>query len=137
MDEEDYIDSNYIWQRRISRVLHNSDISSRFPYAAALGVEFNPAFERSVKIPVDLLVNGVILDIHNFVRTLKKVACHHLFDILHFNFDLGLSSDSPECFNFAYTLYRAIKFCDVARKFRKYYRTFLCSRKLKIQSKCL
>ncbi|XP_072318223.1 uncharacterized protein [Eucyclogobius newberryi] len=112
MDDDadtDYIDSNYVWQQRIKRVLRDGDISTQFPSASALGVQFNPAFQRVEKIPPNLLTNGVILDVHDFVKAVKKTTCHQLFDVLQFNFDLGLSWDSPECFDFAQRLYAAVK----------------------------
>ncbi|XP_020776301.2 uncharacterized protein LOC110156442 isoform X2 [Boleophthalmus pectinirostris] len=108
--DEDFIDSNYIWQRRIWRVLKNRQVSSVFPYATAIGIEFNPAFERAQKIPVDLVNNGAILDMHSFVKSVNKSPCYHLFDILQFHFDIRLSPDSPECGNFANKVYSTAKF---------------------------
>lgn len=95
METKDYIDSNYVWQRRIQTVFKNRKTTVPFPYATAIGVEYNPAFQRQEKINVALLTNGAILDINDFLNSVTKSAPFHLLDLLHFNFDLGLSVNSP------------------------------------------
>lgn len=92
---KDYIDNNYVWQRRIQTVFKNRKTAVPFPYATAIGVEYNPVFQRHEKINLALLTNAAILDINDFLKSVTKTAAFHLLDILNFNFDLGLSTDSP------------------------------------------
>lgn len=105
----DYIDNNYAWQRRILTVFKKRKTSTPFPYAADIGVEFNPAFERHEKISVELLTNGAILDIHDFLKAVNKSAPFHLLDILNFNFDLDLDVDSPLFYTYASKVYSSAK----------------------------
>lgn len=105
----DYIDNNYAWQQRIQTVFKNCKTSVPFPYAAAIAVEFNPVFERHEKINVELLTNGAILDINDFVKSATKSASFHLLDILIFNFDLGLDADSLLYYTYASKVYSLAK----------------------------
>lgn len=107
--DTDYIDNNYAWQRRIQTVFKNHKSSAPFPHAVALGVEFNPAFERSEKISVDLLTNGVVLDVNDFAKSVSKSACLYLLDILDFNFDLGLDMDRRQRYVYAMKVYTLAK----------------------------
>lgn len=107
--DTDYIDNNYAWQRRIQTVFKNHKSSSPFPYALALGVEFNPAFERSEKINVDLLTNGAIMDINDFAKSVSKSVSLYLLDILDFNFDLGLDMDRRQRYVYATKVYASAK----------------------------
>lgn len=113
----DYIDTNYAWQKRIQTVFKNHKSSAPFPYATELGVEFNPVFKRHDKISLELLTNGVIIDIDSFTKSVSKSAYLHLLDILDFNFDLGVDTDGPLRTAYALKLYWSIK------KFKKRFKT--------------
>lgn len=108
-DNADYISDNYVWQIRIRWAFRSTKTPYPFPHASELGVEFNPSFKREEKIDLALLNKGTAIDIYNFVKAVTKSEIYFLFEILDFNFELGISTDDPLCHAFALRIHTAAK----------------------------
>ncbi|XP_074527549.1 uncharacterized protein LOC141791186 [Halichoeres trimaculatus] len=86
--------TEYIWQRRIHRAVQSKKYGALFPESVRLGLEFNAALEKKEKLDVSLLTNAVVLELWDFSRCVAKSEAHFLFEILEFNFDLGVDAMS-------------------------------------------
>ncbi|KAF1378074.1 hypothetical protein PFLUV_G00185860 [Perca fluviatilis] len=89
MDEMD----DYIWQRRIQHGVRYQKSSVPFPDSVEIGLDFNAALERTEKLDLSLLTNGVMLELCEFAKTVTKSETYFLFEMLDFNFDLGVDVD--------------------------------------------
>lgn len=106
----DAVDDSYIWQRRIAHGVRLQKGRIPFPDSVEVGLEFNAALERKDKLDLSKLTNGVILDIFRFASTVTKSEKQFLFEILEFNFDLGVDLDNvKQCFMYAMWVYAKIK----------------------------
>ncbi|KAM9333166.1 uncharacterized protein KZ484_018224 [Pholidichthys leucotaenia] len=92
----DSIDDYYIWQRRIVHGIRNKKCTVPFPECVRLGLEFNPCVERKEKLDSSLLTNAMVLEISHFAKVVKRSEKNFLFEMLAFNFDLGLDLDDDK-----------------------------------------
>ncbi|XP_056254384.1 uncharacterized protein LOC130183068 [Seriola aureovittata] len=90
----DNIDDHYIWQRRIHHGIRYQKVAVPFPESVDIGLEFNAALERKEKLDQSLLTNGVMLELCDFAKTVTKSEKYFLFEMLEFNFELGLDTDN-------------------------------------------
>lgn len=101
---------DYIWQRRIHRGVRHQQSALPFPESVEIGLEFNAALERKEKLDRDLLTNGVMLDLCDFAKTVTKSETYFLFEILEFNFDLGVDMNNDlQCYEYANRVHDQIK----------------------------
>ncbi|CAJ1063742.1 uncharacterized protein LOC117812601 [Xyrichtys novacula] len=82
--------TDYLWQRRIQHGVRYQKSSVPFPESVRLGMEFNAALEKKETLDLSLLTNAVMLELCDFARCVSKSEAHFLFEILEFNFDLGV-----------------------------------------------
>ncbi|XP_029375562.1 uncharacterized protein LOC115054459 [Echeneis naucrates] len=121
------IDDSYIWQRRIHHGIRDQKGPVPFPSSVAIGLEFNAAFERKEKLDLCLLTNGVMLELCDFARTVTRSEKYFLFEVLEFNFDLGLDTDNNVlCYDYASRVHIKIKQVkeQIKQKFQKYRKIF-------------
>ncbi|XP_028277512.1 uncharacterized protein LOC114446219 [Parambassis ranga] len=90
----DGIDDSYIWLRRIAHGIRYQRGAVPFPECVRVGLDFNAAVEREEKLDRSLLTNGVMLEICEFAKTVTKSEKYFLFEMLEFNFDLGVDTDN-------------------------------------------
>ncbi|XP_008296935.1 uncharacterized protein LOC103369872 [Stegastes partitus] len=106
----DGIDDCYVWQRRIAHGTRHQKGAVPFPESVKIGLEFNAALERKDKLDRSLLTNGVMLEISNFARTVTKSEKYFLFEMLEFNFDLGVDVDNgQQCYAYSLRVHNKIK----------------------------
>ncbi|XP_019720726.1 uncharacterized protein LOC109512975 [Hippocampus comes] len=106
----DGVDNNYIWQRRVFHGMRNQRGEVPFPESAKIGVEFNATVERWTKLDTSLLTHGVLMEICNFARTVATAEKYFLFEVMAFNFDLGLdTADHKLCYQYAARIHGKIK----------------------------
>ncbi|XP_026184901.1 uncharacterized protein LOC113143472 isoform X5 [Mastacembelus armatus] len=106
----DGIDESYIWQRRIHHGIRYQKVTVPFPESVEIGLEFNAALERKEKLDLCLLTNAVMLELCDFAKTVTKSEKYFLFEMLEFNFDLGVDLDSDkQCYEYAIRVYNKIK----------------------------
>ncbi|XP_069000094.1 uncharacterized protein [Embiotoca jacksoni] len=106
----DSIDHSYIWQRRIAHSIRLQKGAVPFPESVRVGLEFNAALERTDKLDQNLLTNAVMLEICDFAKTVTKSEKYFLFEMLEFNFDLGVDvSDDKQLYSFASRVHNKIK----------------------------
>ncbi|XP_041656539.1 uncharacterized protein LOC121518354 [Cheilinus undulatus] len=86
--------SEYIWQRRIHHGVRYQKTETPFPESVAAGLEFNAALDREEKLDLSLLTNAIMLELCEFARCVTRSEGYFLFDILEFNFDLGVDPDN-------------------------------------------
>ncbi|XP_054481421.1 uncharacterized protein LOC129113232 [Anoplopoma fimbria] len=100
----------YIWQRRIHHGVRYQKSSVPFPESVEIGLEFNAALERKEKLDLSLLTNGVMLELCDFAKTVTKSETYFLFEMLEFNFDLGVDVDDDcQCYEYARRTHGKIK----------------------------
>ncbi|XP_029303445.1 uncharacterized protein LOC115018542 [Cottoperca gobio] len=93
---------NYIWQRRIHHGVRYQKNAVPFPESVEVGLDFNAALERKEKLDPSLLTNAVMLDVCDFAKTVTKSEMYFLFEMLEFNFDLGVDvDDDQQCYDYA------------------------------------
>ncbi|CAK6980323.1 uncharacterized protein LOC122995365 [Scomber scombrus] len=106
----DSIDDNYIWQRRIHQGIRHQKGTVPFPESVEIGLEFNAALEREEKLDLSLLTNGVMLELCDFAKTVTKSGKYFLFEMLEFNFDLGMDANNEmQCYDYATRVHSKIK----------------------------
>ncbi|XP_030010687.1 uncharacterized protein LOC115433426 isoform X2 [Sphaeramia orbicularis] len=109
--ESNYISHSYVWQRRIQHGIRYQKGPIPFPQSVEIGLDFNAAFERTEKLDRCLLTNGVMLEICEFAKTVNKSEMYFLFEMLDFNFDLGLDPHNRrQHFNYAARIHNRVKF---------------------------
>ncbi|TKS83360.1 hypothetical protein D9C73_017472 [Collichthys lucidus] len=106
MDDTD----DYIWQRRIRHGVRNQKSAVLFPLSVEIGLEFNAAVEKKEKLDLSLLTNGVMLELCDFAKMVTKSELYFLFEMLEFNFDLGVDLDNEwHCYEYAKRVHGKIK----------------------------
>lgn len=103
----DGVDECYVWERRILHGIRHQK-AAPFPESVAIGLDFNAALERKEKLNPCLLTNGVMLELCDFTRTVTQSEKYFLFEVLDFNFDLGLDN-STEFYEYATRVHGKIK----------------------------
>ncbi|KAF3705439.1 hypothetical protein EXN66_Car021130 [Channa argus] len=113
------IDDYYVWQRRIYHGIRCQKVSLPFPESVKIGLEFNAALEREEKLDQHLLTNAVMLEICEFAKTVTRSEKYFLFEILEFNFDLGVDADNDmQSYEYATRVHNKIKQLKDATKLR-------------------
>lgn len=106
----DGINDYYIWQCRIHHGIRYQKVALPFPESVKIGLEFNAALERKEKLDHCLLTNAVMLEICDFAKTVTKSEKYFLFEMLEFNFDLGVDMDNDmQCYEYATRVHNKIK----------------------------
>eukprot|EP00064_Thunnus_orientalis_P015454 superscaffoldBa00002866_g15507 len=106
----DSIDDDYIWQRRIHHGIRYQKGAVPFPESVEIGLEFNAALERKEKLDLSLLTNGVMLELCSFAKTVTKSWKYFMFEMLEFNFDLGMDMDNDmQCYDYATRVHNKVK----------------------------
>ncbi|KAE8287750.1 hypothetical protein D5F01_LYC13806 [Larimichthys crocea] len=115
MDDTD----DYIWQRRIRHGVRNQKSAVPFPLSVEIGLEFNAALEKKEKLDLSLLTNGVMLELCDFAKMVTKSELYFLFEMLEFNFDLGVDLDNEwHCYEYAKRVHGKIKQVREQLKFK-------------------
>lgn len=100
----------YIWQRRIYHGVRHQKSAVPFPESVEIGLEFNAALERKEKLDRHLLTNGVMLELCDFAQTVTKSERYFLFEMLEFNFDLGVDINNDlQCYEYTRRVHNKIK----------------------------
>ncbi|KAM3601939.1 uncharacterized protein V6R79_021580 [Siganus canaliculatus] len=101
---------DYIWRCRIHHGVRLQKGPVPFPESVKIGLDFNAASEREEKLDPCLLTNAVMLELCHFSRTVTRSEIFCLFEMLEFNFDLGLDlDDDRQWYEFAKRVYLRIK----------------------------
>ncbi|XP_044025728.1 uncharacterized protein LOC122863370 isoform X1 [Siniperca chuatsi] len=87
------MDANTVWQWRIMRVKKYSRRPEPFHYSNKIGLDFNAASNTQEKLDLQLVTNGVILEVCDFAKTVNKSKRYFITNILENNFDLGLENE--------------------------------------------
>lgn len=102
--------NDHIWQRRIHHGVRHQKCAIPFPESVEIGLEFNAALERKEKLDLCLLTNAVMLELCDFAKTVTKSETYFLFEMLEFNFDLGVDMDNDmQCYEYARRVHSKIK----------------------------
>ncbi|XP_038563581.1 uncharacterized protein LOC119894936 [Micropterus salmoides] len=118
---------DYIWQRRIHHGVRYQKCEVPFPKSVEIGLEFNAALERKDKLDLCLLTNAVMLELCDFAKTVTKSETYFLFEMLEFNFDLGVDVDNDmQCYDYARRVHNKIKLLkeQIKLKPRRWKETF-------------
>ncbi|XP_051256794.1 uncharacterized protein LOC127363862 [Dicentrarchus labrax] len=100
----------YIWERRIHHGVRRQKSSVPFPESVKIGLEFNAAVARKEKLDWCFLTNAVMLELWDFAKTVTKSEMYFLFEMLEFNFELGLDMDSDrQCYEYTARVHNKIK----------------------------
>ncbi|KAM8897875.1 uncharacterized protein AB9W97_009056 isoform 1-T4 [Spinachia spinachia] len=100
----------YIWRQRIQHGVRYQKSAIPFPESVETGLEFNVALKRREKLDLNLLTNGVMLELSDFARTVTKSETYFLFEMLQFNFDLGVDvHDEQQCYDYSRRTHGKIK----------------------------
>lgn len=102
------IDIEYIWQTRIYNGFTHHRKLSHFPDSAAIGMDFNVACERKTKLDLNLLTNGVVLEIYDFSKALSRSLKYMVSEILEYNFDTGVDNVKQR-YSFANRIFNRIR----------------------------
>ncbi|KAL7388424.1 hypothetical protein ABVT39_013614 [Epinephelus coioides] len=86
------MDANKVWQWRIMHVKKYSRRPDPFYFSNRIGLDFNVASSAQKKLDLQLVTNGVILEICNFAKIVNKSKRRFLTNILENNFDLGFEN---------------------------------------------
>lgn len=106
----DSINDYYVWECRIHHGIRYQKVVLPFPESVKIGLEFNTALERKQKLDQCLLTNAVMLEICDFSKTVTKSEKYFLFEMLEFNFDLGVDVDNDmQCYEYATRVQNKIK----------------------------
>lgn len=104
------IDDYYVWECRIHHGVRYQKVPLPFPESVKIGMEFNIALDRKQKLDQSLLTNAVMLEICEFAKAVTKSEKYFLFEMLEFNFDLGVDVDNElECYEYASRVQTKIK----------------------------
>ncbi|XP_056219224.1 uncharacterized protein LOC130160629 [Seriola aureovittata] len=87
------MDANTIWQWRITHVKKYSRNPEPFHYSRKMGLDFNVGSNTHKKLDLHSLTNGVILEVCDLAKMVRKSKWHFITNILENNFDLGLKSE--------------------------------------------
>ncbi|KAK5858180.1 hypothetical protein PBY51_002344 [Eleginops maclovinus] len=101
---------DYIWQRRIHHGVRLQKSAVPFPESVKVGLDFNAALERKEKLDLGLLTNSVMLEICDFAKTVTHSEMYFLFELMDFNFILGVDLDNDwQCYEYARRAHNRIK----------------------------
>lgn len=126
--ESNSISGSYVWQRRICHGIRYQKGPVPFPESVEAGVDFNAAFERTEKLDLSLLTNGVIMELCEFAKTVIKSEMYFLFELIAFNFDVGVDPDNvKQRYSYAARLHNKVKILKEQMKLKtqRYQETFL------------
>ncbi|KAL7388467.1 hypothetical protein ABVT39_014571 [Epinephelus coioides] len=87
------MDANKVWQWRIMHVKKYSRRPDPFYFSNRIGLDFNVASSVQKKLDLQLVTNGVILEVCNFAKIVNKSKRRFLTNILENNFDLGFENE--------------------------------------------
>ncbi|XP_038583790.1 uncharacterized protein LOC119909591 [Micropterus salmoides] len=93
LKEKKTMDANTVWQWRIMHVKKYSRRPEPFHYSKKIGLDFNVASNTQKKMDLQLMTNGVILEVCDFAKTVNKSERHFITSILENSFDLGLENE--------------------------------------------
>ncbi|XP_049448626.1 uncharacterized protein LOC125898743 [Epinephelus fuscoguttatus] len=119
---------HYIWERRIHHGVRYQKSAVPFPDSVEIGLEFNAALERKDKLDMCLLTNSVMLELCEFAKTVTRSEMYFLFEILEFNFDLGMDTvDEWQCYDLTKRVHTKIRMLRDQIKFKphRWLETFL------------
>ncbi|XP_022075450.2 uncharacterized protein LOC110969636 [Acanthochromis polyacanthus] len=105
--------ANTVWQWRIMHVKKYSRNPEPFHYSNTMGLDFNVGIATNKKLDLQVVTNGVILEICDFAKTVKKSRRHFATSILENNYDLGLENEQQRIY-FTNQLLHKLK--DLRRK---------------------
>ncbi|XP_059208361.1 uncharacterized protein LOC131987192 [Centropristis striata] len=107
----------YIWQRRIHHGVRYQKSDVPFPKSVQIGLDFNAALERTEKLDLSLLTNGVMLELCDFAKAVTRSEKYFLFEMLEFNFDLCCDPDDDRQF-YRYTTRISAKMKQLREQFK-------------------
>lgn len=113
MKNKKKMDANTIWQWRISCVKKYSRATESFHYCSKIGLDFNVGSKTHRKLDLELVTNGVLLEICDFAKMVNKSKRHFIINVLENNFHLGLENDQQRI---AFTAQILHKVKDLLRK---------------------
>ncbi|XP_029318543.1 uncharacterized protein LOC115028824 isoform X1 [Cottoperca gobio] len=87
------MDASKVWQWRIMRVKTYLRRPNPFYHSNSIGLDFNVASNTQKKLDIQLVTNGVILEICDFARKVNKSRRHFITEILENNFDLASENE--------------------------------------------
>ncbi|XP_037607447.1 uncharacterized protein LOC119477430 [Sebastes umbrosus] len=93
MKDKRKMDANKVWQWRIMRAKKYSRRPQPFYHSNRIGLDFNVASSTKKKLDLQLVTNGVILEVCDFAKTVNKSKSYFITNILENNFDLGLENE--------------------------------------------
>nr|XP_033504070.1 uncharacterized protein LOC117270527 [Epinephelus lanceolatus] len=102
------MDANKVWQWRIMHVKKYSRRPDPFYFSNRIGLDFNVASSAQKKLDLQLVTNGVILEICNFAKIVNKSKRRFLTNILENNFDLGFENEQQRI-DFSARIYYKVK----------------------------
>ncbi|XP_008284395.1 uncharacterized protein LOC103360428 [Stegastes partitus] len=107
------MNANTVWQWRIMHVRKYSRNPDPFYYSNTMGLDFNVGLPTNKKLDPQSVTNGVILEVCDFAKTVKKSRRHFATSILENNYDLGLENEQQRI-HFTSQLLHKLK--DLRRK---------------------
>ncbi|XP_050927878.1 uncharacterized protein LOC108896895 isoform X2 [Lates calcarifer] len=91
--DNEKMDANTVWQWRIMHANKYSEHTKPFHYSKEMGLDFTVGSNTQEKMDLQLVTNGVILEVCDFAKMVKKSKRHFITNILENNFDLGLKNE--------------------------------------------
>ncbi|XP_056263734.1 uncharacterized protein LOC130189093 [Pseudoliparis swirei] len=119
---------DYIWRQRIHHGVRYQKSAVPFPESVAVGLEFNAALERAEPLAPGLLTNGVMLELCYFARTVNRSESYFFFEMLEFNFELGVAADDErQRYDYVTRVHNKVKLLreNIRMKPRRWRETFL------------
>ncbi|XP_078130400.1 uncharacterized protein LOC144533115 [Sander vitreus] len=92
------MDANKVWQWRIMHAKTFLRCPESFYHSNRIGLHFNVASKTHKKKELQLLTNGVVLEICDFAKTVSKNKMRFITNILENNFDLGLENEQQRVY---------------------------------------
>ncbi|XP_035851126.1 uncharacterized protein LOC116066065 isoform X2 [Sander lucioperca] len=92
------MDANKVWQWRIMHAKTFLRCPDSFYHSNRIGLDFNVASKTHKKKELQLLTNGVVLEICDFAKTVSKNKMLFITNILENNFDLGLENEQQRVY---------------------------------------
>lgn len=93
MKDQKKMDASTVCQWRKMRLKKYARCPKPFHYCNEIGLDLNLASNREKKLDLQLLTNGVMLEVCDFAETITKSEGHFITMILENNFDLGLENE--------------------------------------------
>lgn len=89
---EGIIDVERLWQWRTQCALRFQKRTNPFPCCSSIHLDFNVGSKKE-KLDIQTLTNGAVVEICQFAKVVNKSKIHFVYEILDYNFDLGLERD--------------------------------------------